>query len=107
MSEGSSNPLSKPLSEYASIQKWREGLARQWGGDPLAEEPEKLEHLEKFLTFLGKDPDEAIAFCFLRKRESGERFASAKRRDQIAAEIASWRDRMRIDGSCSRRWSVR
>lgn len=105
MSEGSSSPLSKPLAEYAAIEKWREGLARQWGGDPLAEEPEKLLHLEQFLRFLGKDPDEAIAFCFLRKRESGERFASAKRRDQMAAEIARWRDQTGETGTAARRLS--
>ncbi len=91
------------IESYAAVAKWREGLARQWGGDPLAEEPEKLVHLAEFLEFLGKDPDEAVAFCFLRKRESGERFASAKRRDEIARQIAAWRDQSGDSGLAARR----
>ena len=100
---GVSQGAARALESYAAVSKWREGLANQWGGDPLAEEPEKLVHLGEFLAFLGKDPDEAIAFCFLRKRDSGERFASAKRRDEIAQQIAAWRDQSGVSGLAARR----
>jgi hypothetical protein len=33
------------------------------------------------------DPDALVAFCFLRKRATGERFASARRRDEILAHL--------------------
>jgi hypothetical protein len=29
---------------------------------------------------MGKAPDELVAFCYLRKRETGERFVSVQRR---------------------------
>ena len=85
-------PFSRPISEFASVEKWAEGLRRQWGGDPLREEPEKLQHLEEFCEFLSKDPDDAIGYCFLRKRGSGDKFASAKRRQEIAKQVRIFRD---------------
>jgi hypothetical protein len=91
------------LASYDSVLRWKEGLARQWGGDPLAEEPEKLEHLRRFLEHFGKDPDEAVAFCFLRRKETGERFASAKRREALVAEIRAFRDSAEETGLAARR----
>ena len=64
-------PLAKAIGDYESVADWAKGLREQWGGDPLAEEPEKLESLAGFCEFAGQDPDELIAFCFLRRRETG------------------------------------
>ena len=68
------------LDAFASVSTWRAGMAEQWGGDPLAEEPEKLDHLARFCAFAGLDPDALVSFCFLRKRDTGERFVSVARR---------------------------
>jgi len=46
--------------------------------------PEMQEHyldvLDGFCRHTGKSPDELVAFCFLRRRATGERFVSVKRR---------------------------
>lgn len=84
--------LAKPIEEYESVQGWAEGLRKQWGGDPLAEEPERMESLRQFCEFAGKDPDELLAFCFLRKKASGQRFGSVKRREEVARQLREFRD---------------
>jgi hypothetical protein len=83
--------LPRPIESYESVAGWRKGLAEQWGGDPLAEEPEKLESLAAFCAFVGKDPDELLAFCFLRKKATGERFASTKRREEVVARLREFK----------------
>ena len=85
-------PLARPVEEYESVKGWREGLARQWGEDVLAEDPDKLAALAGFCGHFAKDPDEVLAFCFLRKKATGERFASVKRREEVAAALRSYRD---------------
>lgn len=86
-------PLARPIGEYESVHAWRRGLAEQWGGDPLAEDPSKLDALAAFCELLAKDPDELVSFCFLRRKGTGERFASVKRREEIAARLRELRDR--------------
>ena len=81
----------RPIAEYESVAAWGQGLRDHWGGDPLAEEPEKLESLGAFCAFVGKDPDELLAFCFLRKKATGERFASVKRREEVAARLREFK----------------
>ena len=89
--------------DYQSVVTWGEGLREQWGGDPLGEEPEKLSTLEAFCEFWGKDPDELLAFCFLRRRATGERFASVKRREQVAAQLRAFRDARGVTGTPARK----
>jgi len=79
--------LEREIDAYASVAQWRAGLHAQWGGDPLLEEPRKLGNLAEFCAFTGQDPDALVAFCFLRKRQTGERFASVARRAEIAAKL--------------------
>jgi hypothetical protein len=79
--------LAKPIASYASVAAWGAGLAQQWGGDPLAEDPAKLAALEAFCEFVGWDPDELLAFCFLRRRATGERFASKQRREEVNGKL--------------------
>ena len=50
--------ISKPIESYETVQIWAKGLKDQWGGDPLVEDPGKLEALESFCAFMEKDPDE-------------------------------------------------
>lgn len=82
------NPV---VTEFESIAQWRKGLIDQWGGDPLAEEPARLSTVNAFCEFLGKTPDELVAFCFLRKKATGQRFASTKRREAVAAQLKAFR----------------
>jgi hypothetical protein len=95
--------LPKPIGEYDSVRTWAMALCEQWGGDPLAEEPEKLETLQTFCEFAGKDPDELVAFCFLRRRETGERFGSVKRREQVAEQLRTFRSASQLTGTKARK----
>ncbi|HVR31028.1 MAG TPA: hypothetical protein VMS86_16015 [Thermoanaerobaculia bacterium] len=95
--------LARPLAEYESVQGWRTGLAQQWGGDPLAEDAEKLLALESFCAFVGKEPDELLAFCFLRRKATGERFGSVERREQVAAWLREWRAQSGLTGAAARK----
>lgn len=46
-----------------------------------------LETLGAFCAHVGKTPDDLVAFCFLRKRDTGQRFLSVKRRTTVNAWI--------------------
>jgi hypothetical protein len=95
--------LERPIEQYESVATWAKGLREQWGGDPLAEEPEKLEALAAFCRFDGRDPDELLAFCFLRRKETGVRFASVKRREAVAEQIRAFRTASGSSGTEARR----
>ena len=84
--------LDRAIGDYPSVVEWRRGLQAQWGGDPLGEDPDKLEALAAFCEFVGKDPDELLAYCFLRRRSTGERFGSIKRREEVAGQLRAFRD---------------
>lgn len=91
------------MLNYASVASWKASLARQWGGDPLAEEPVKLDTLAAFCAFLGKDPDALLDFCFLRRRETGERFSSKKRREEVVARVQQFVATSGLKGTEARR----
>ena len=96
-------PLVKPIEQYSSVAAWSRGLREHWGGDPLAEDPAKLETLAGFCERSGMDPDELVAFCFLRKRDTGERFASAKRRRQLGEKLREHRSQLGLRGTPARK----
>jgi len=79
------------------------GLREQWGGDPLAEEAEKLSSLATFRERIGKDSDELVAFCFLRRKVSGECFTSAKRRDEVRRQLEGFETMSGLSGREARR----
>jgi hypothetical protein len=83
----------RPIEEYGSVRAWRESLSTQWGGDPLAEEPEKLEALKRFCAFISEDPDTIVGRCFRIRKEDGERVVSVKWRGHYAGKIKEFRDR--------------
>ncbi|MCP3985154.1 MAG: hypothetical protein GY723_12250 [bacterium] len=93
----------QPIEQYESVAAWAKGLREQWGGDPLAEEPEKLEALSAFCEFDGRDPDELLAFCFLRRKETGVRFVSVKRREALALQVRAFREASGLSGTEARR----
>lgn len=85
-------PLDRPIEQYESVRNWRARLIEQWGDDALAEDPDKLVALKGFCEYVDKDPDELLAFCFLRRRETGARFGSVKRREQVVEWLREWRN---------------
>jgi hypothetical protein len=95
--------LSKPVEDYESVRTWAKGLREQWGSDALAQDREKLRNLQAFCDFMGKDPDALVAFCFLRRKSTGERFGSVKRRAQVAAKLAEFRAALELPASEGRR----
>ena len=96
-------PLEKPVEQYESVAAWSRGLREQWGGDPIAEDPAKLESLVGFCEFAEMDPDELVAFCFLRKRDTGVRFASAARRRELGAKLREHRSARGLSGMPARK----
>jgi len=86
-----------------AIEIWRDGLREKWGGDPLAEEPQKLERLLEFCEFVGKSPDELVDFCFLRRKATGDRFGSVKRREELIGQLRAFRDARGLTGMAGRR----
>lgn len=88
----------KPIEAYTAVEGWSVRLREQWGRDVLAEQPQKLETLKAFCEFIDKDPDALVAFCFLRRKATGERFGSVKRREAVAAQLAEFRDARGLGG---------
>jgi hypothetical protein len=77
----------KPVDSYESVATWAAGLRQQWGGDPLAEDAAKLSTLKMFCELVGRNPDELVEFFFLRKKATGERFASKQRREELLQKL--------------------
>jgi hypothetical protein len=83
--------LAKPIGEYDTVRAWDDGLKKQWGGDPLAEEPEMLAALEKFCEFVAEDPDAIAAKLFRIRKSDGERVLSVKWRAHYADKVKEFR----------------
>lgn len=79
------------MREYQAVTAWGEGLKQQWGGDPLDEEPGKLETLGEFCKFVGEDPDAIVGKLFRIRKADGERVLSVKWRTHYADKIKEFR----------------
>ncbi len=90
---GAETMSEQTIEGYESVRTWRRDLSDQWGGDPIAEEPEKLHALEQFCEFVGDDPDTIIGRCFRVRKSDGERVISNKWRTHYAQKIKEFRDR--------------
>jgi hypothetical protein len=95
--------LAKPIESYQSVTTWSSGLREQWGGDPLTEDAEKLCSLAAFCELTGKNPDELVTFCFLRRKETGERFTSKKRREELQRHLKQFEAMSGLSGREARR----
>jgi hypothetical protein len=93
--------LAKPITEFDTVKAWAEGLRNQWGGDPLAEEPEMLEALVRFCDFVGEDPDAIVGKLFRIRKDDGERVLSVKWRTHYAGKIKEFR--AKADDAADRR----
>ena len=76
------------LQQQENVRAWFEGAHHD--ELPEADQQRYLEALEGFLVGIGKGPDELVAFCFLRKKDTGERFLSQKRRVTVNDMIEAW-----------------
>lgn len=83
--------LDRPIDEYASVKAWGESLRQQWGGDPLAEDPEMVRALEDFCRWTEEDPDTIVGHCFRIRKSDGERVLSTKWRKIYADKIKEFR----------------
>ncbi len=89
----------RPLVEYASVQTWLDGLRRHWGGDPVADDPDRLPALEAFCRYASCDPDQIIKETTMIK--DGEKRIRVKGRERYAELIDQWQ--ATIEGSRIRR----
>lgn len=69
------------IEVHASVRQWAAGSGHQH--DPPEVREYKLWVLASFCAKVRKPPDELVAFCILRKKVTGERFLSVKRREVI------------------------
>lgn len=76
------------LRTAISVQLWIENTTYE--GEPAEALARRLGVLAGFLDSIGKDADGLVAFCFLRKRDTGERFVSTKRRNEVNEQIEKY-----------------
>lgn len=69
------------FESQASVGQWAASAGHD--ADPAEIRAERLRILAAFCDKVDKKPDELVAFCILRKKETGERFLSVKRRETI------------------------
>jgi hypothetical protein len=85
-----STAVLSPMSEYAAVKTWLEDLRQQWGTDPLQDDPDCVQAVERFCRFVDKDPDAMIRECFIRKE--GQKKISYKGRTFYYNKIAEFQD---------------
>jgi hypothetical protein len=69
------------IESQGSVKQWAAGAGLDH--DPAEARERKLRILADFCARVGKQPDELVAFCILRKKATGERFLSVKRREAV------------------------
>ncbi len=85
----------QPLMDYATVKTWLDGLRKHWGGGVESGDEERLEILEAFCGFAGKDPDSVIDECVLVR--DGEKRVRAKGRRRYANLITQFQ--AQVEGS--------
>lgn len=69
------------LASTRTVKQWFASARLE--SEPAVELQERLELLGGFLAHIGKSADELVEYCFLRKKDTGERFSSVKRRGEV------------------------
>lgn len=72
------------LLDARTVKHWI--ISARLDSEPSEELDKRLGILADFVVRVGKDPDDLVEYCFLRKRDTGERFSSVKRR----ADVNDW-----------------
>lgn len=73
--------MTRDIESHASVKQWTARAGFQH--DPAEIREQKLRVLADFCAKVEKEPDELVTFCILRKKATGERFLSVKRRETI------------------------
>jgi hypothetical protein len=70
------------------VRKWFASV----GHDQAAPDAQEryLRILSDFCSHFGKSPEELVAFCYLRKKDTGQRFVSVKRRAAVNEALESF-----------------
>lgn len=76
------------LAAAGSVQLWIGNTTYE--GEPAEALDRRLGVLAGFLEVIGKDADGLVEFCFLRKKDTGERFVSTKRRAEVNEQIEKY-----------------
>lgn len=66
-----------------SVKHWFASAGRDQ--EPVETQERLLTILVDFCAHIGKSPDDLAAYCFLRKKDTGSRFVSVKRRKAVNA----------------------
>jgi hypothetical protein len=64
-----------------TVERWFASARHDQAPDDVQERYQRIQG--DFCAHAGKSPDELVAFCFLRKKDTGERFPSVKRRETV------------------------
>lgn len=75
------------VRDAPSVQLW---LARTSIGEPPDAAKRRLTVLAGFLDMIDKPADQLVSFCFLRKKDTGDRFVSVKRRTIVNEQIEKY-----------------
>ncbi len=81
-------PAAEDVRSAATVKHWFASARHDRA--PEAEQERYLSLLAGFVTYSGKSPDELVEYCFLRKKDTGERFSSVKRRGEVNEWIQDW-----------------
>ena len=76
------------IRSAATVRHWF--ASARHDAAPPADQERYLSLLAGFVSHAGKSPDELVEYCFLRKKDSGERFSSVKRRGEVNDWIEAW-----------------
>lgn len=85
----------RPITEYASVQAWLDGLKQHWGGDPATDDPDRLPTMEAFCVYANRDPDQIIKETTMIK--DGEKRIRLKGRERYSHLIDAWQET--VEGS--------
>jgi hypothetical protein len=76
------------IRSAATVKHWF--ASARHDAAPAADQDRYLSLLAGFVSSTGKSPDELVEYCFLRKKDTGERFSSVKRRGEVNDWIQAW-----------------
>jgi hypothetical protein len=76
------------LAGSTAVRRWLANTTDS--SDPEELISRRLDVLAGFFKAAGKEPDELVEWCFLRKRDSGDRFVSTKRRAALNEQIEQY-----------------
>ena len=93
-------PGSDDITAYGTVSTWLSGLTEQWG-EPPGDFAQRAELLQRFCSFVERDPDGIIEDCS-REVESGKRIRIKARRS-YSEKIAEFQQSLEGDARAQAR----